>query len=891
MSSFEQILQKAFIAEDPTARFSMLKEELAARLEAVRVLHEEGAPGRRVVGRVTRMMDELLVALYTDAAWRHLRDDDPAETPGVALVAVGGYGRGELNPHSDIDILILYDAKRADAAKGVANEVLYPLWDLRLTVGHSVRTVADCVEVGGADLSAQTCMMESRLLVGDETLYEQFRGEFAARVVNRDVDAFLFQKAEEARGRHERFGVTVFLQQPNIKESPGGLRDIHYLVWIATARHGTGNLRELADRGVLAEPDYEALTKAQAFLWRVRNELHFAHRKRVDVLTFEEQLRIAEKFGYEDTARQRGVERFMRRYYVHASKVLDVCQRFVDRATTRTRSQALSTMLFSRKVRPFFTLTNREIRVDAAREERFLETGVAVLQLFHLAQIHGLRIHPETMDALSHATVPGRSLRTQAASEVFMKILQWDSGMAETLKRMHRLRILGRVVPELARVDRLVTFSQYHKYTVDAHTLYAMEIVEGLRAETSVFADAYREIRRKDILHLAVLLHDSGKGVHRDHCEVGAELAAAAARRLGLSEDERDLLVFLVEHHLLMTHIAFRRDLSDPVVLSRFARTVETTERLKMLLVLTHVDIRAVGPDTWNKWKEGLLTDLYGLALGALAGRSLVRDKVAAIGRVRAKVQEVWGPDAAEWIKSTLDRLPGRYLLDTRVDEIVHHLTMVRQLDREAVQVEISPSEEGTADIVVCAINGKVPGLFSRIAGVLTSKGLEVLDARITTFRDDVILDVFRVQDPTATGFVDHNRWKRIRASLMDVVEGRTKVEDLFSGGRGRVSHEGVPFTGTEPLVRIDNETSDSFTVIDIFAADRRGLLYVITRALADLGLSIYFSRIATKADQVVDVFYVKDQDGNKLTDETQIRKVRKALLEVVSTPEVLSVS
>ncbi|MDH5528167.1 MAG: [protein-PII] uridylyltransferase [Nitrospirota bacterium] len=888
MSSFNLILQRAFIDEDPAARFRMLKDELAARLESVRAIHDEGAPGRKVLKLVTKLVDELLVSLYSDAVWRHMDSNRPTRTPGLALVAVGGYGRAELNPHSDIDILILFDPKAEKTAAAVANEVLYPLWDLRLTVGHSVRTVADCVEIGQADLSAQTCMMESRLLAGDKELYDRFRREFAAKVVNKDVPAFLFQKAEEARGRHTRFGATVFLQQPNIKESPGGLRDIHYLIWIAYARYGTGDLKQLVDDGTLAEDDYRALTRAQALLWRIRNELHFAHGKRIDTLTFDEQLRIAEKFGYQDTGRQRGVERFMRRYYTLASQILDICSRFVDRATSRPLSQAITTMLFSRKVAPYFTLTNREIRVDPGKEEAFLEDGPGILNLFHLAQIHGLRIHPDTMESLSHARLPGKSLRSRAAADVFLKILQWDSGMAETLKRLHRLRILGRIIPEFGRVDRLVTFSQYHKYTVDAHTLYALELTENLRAESGVFADAYHEVRRKDLLHLAVLLHDAGKGRHRDHCEEGAELAAIVAQRMGLSERERDLLVFLVRQHLLMTHVGFRRDLSDPAVIARFVRDIETPERLKMLLVLTHVDIRAVGPDTWNSWKEGLLTELFGMALEILAGRPLVKNKAATIARVRGLLAEKLGPEAVPWLDATLDRLPGRYLLGNRIDEIVHHLTLIRQLQNHTAQVEIVPGDEGHAEIVVCAYDNKVPGLFSRIAGTLTAKDLEVHDARITTFRDDVILDVFRVRDPTATGFVDHQRWARIRTALIEVIEGRVQVESLFAGGHGRVDNEGVPFTNTEPLVRIDNETSDSFTVIDVFAADRQGLLYILTRTLAEQGLSIFFSRIGTKADQVVDVFYVKDSNGGKIVEERDIRRIRAALLEVATHHENL---
>jgi [protein-PII] uridylyltransferase len=882
MGVFADILARAFIAEDPLERFSALRAEIDRRLTAIRVLNDEGASGRQVVRRLTRLTDDLLTALYADAAGRHTGSRD-GHASGVALVAVGGYGRGELNPYSDIDLLFLYHPARADAVKAVSSELLYPLWDLRYAVGHSVRTVADCIEIGVRDLSAHTAMMESRFLAGDKALYARFLKEFGAKVARKDVAAYLFQKAEEQRGRHERFGATVFLQQPNVKESPGGLRDIHYLIWAAIARYGTGDLRALMERGLLKPRDYRALVKAQGFLWRIRNDLHFAEGKRVDVLTFEEQLRISERFGFPDTERSRGVERFMRRYFQYASKVSDVTSRFVERAGTKSRARGLGSRLFSRKVAPCFTLTNWEIQVDPDKLEAFRKDGKAVVNLFHLAQVYGLKLHPNTVEHLSHLRISGRSLRSPEAAEVFRNILGWDSGVAETLTRMHRLRVLGRLLPEFARVESLVTFSQYHKYTVDAHTLHAIEIMESLRHADNMYGRAYREVRRKDVLHLAVLLHDAGKGQARDHCEVGEELARTVAARLGFSRELTELLVFLVHDHLVMSHIAFRRDVSDDKVLSRFAQQIESPERLKMLFVLTHVDIRAVGPGTWNQWKDGLLSDLYVRSLDVLAGRPYVADMKKTVNKVREEVAARFPTTDRAWLAEMLDRLPGRYLVAYPVEDICEHLGLVRGLKDRVAQVAVRPHHDGTAEITVCAHDGLVPGLFSRIAGSLTAKDLDVLDARIATFRDDVILDVFRVKDPQAGDFVDGGRWERIRRSLEDAVEGKVAVESLFAGGRGRSSHEGVPFSNTEPLVRIDNETSDSFTIIDVFAADRQGLLYMITRTIAELGLSIFFSRIATKADRVVDVFYVKRSGGGKVVDPVEIDAVKDRIMQVLT--------
>lgn len=887
MGRFDDILERAFIADDPFDRFTRLKEELDERVSLLAALHQDGASGRKLVNQMTRLIDELLLALYKDAAPRY-QDGSAMDTPGLALVAVGGYGRAELNPYSDVDLLFLYDPGAAELAKRISNEVLYPLWDLKLVVGHSVRTVADCIEMGQGDLSARTCMMESRLLAGDKALYAKYVDDFNAKVIKKDVFAFLFQKAEEQRMRHERFGSTVFLQQPNVKESPGALRDIHYLIWASIARYGTGDLKELAEQGVLTQADATVLLKAQGFFWRIRNDLHLNAGKSMDLLTFEEQLRTSQFMGFTDTRGSRGVERFMRRYYMHASRVLEICSRFKERSMSRTLSRALSNMIFARKVAPYFTLTNREVRVDEGKVEAFFGDGAGVLNLFHLAQAYGLRLHPETVEALSQSTPSGRALRTREAYAVFMRILGWDSGVAETLSRMHRMHILGRVLPEFARVDRLVTFSQYHHYTVDAHTLYAVQMAESLREADDIYGGVYRELRRKDILHLALLLHDAGKGGEKDHCEVGEELARNVAARMGFSADEMELLAFLVREHLSMTHIAFRRDLSDDKVMLDFARRMETPERLKMLFVLTHVDIRAVGPGTWNNWKDGLLTELYGRALDALAGRQWVKDKPERVRRVRETLVGSFAAEDQDWLAEVLDRLPGRYLLGNSTDEIRHHLELVKKLADRPVQVEIAPHDGGHAEIVVCAHDGMVPGLFSRIAGTLSAKDLVVLDAHITTFRDDIVMDVFRVKDPAATEFIDHHRWERIRTALIEVLEGRSEVEQLYTGTRRE--HEAIDFSHTEPLVRIDNETSDSFTVIDVFAANRQGLLYAITGAIAELGLSIFFSRIGTKADQVVDVFYVKNAAGTKVDDVDEITRVREHLMAVITPGDKVEV-
>ncbi len=877
MADFTDILQQGLSSAKCTAA---LKQALVEKSKALAALPVDQATGRKVVKRMTRIIDDLVGALYHRAVIS--KSQPKSASKGLCLVAVGGYGRGELNPHSDIDLMFLYDPRVADRVESIANEVLYPLWDLGRTVGHSIRTLSDCVELGLSDLSARTAMMEPRLLAGDGTLYETFEREFAAKVVRKDVSAYIYQKVEEQQNRHQRFGATVYLQQPNVKESPGGLRDIHHLVWLAIARHGIGDLKQLMEEGLLDEDDYGALSRAQGFLWRVRNELHFASNKNTDVLTFEEQLHISERLGFVDSKTSRAVERFMRHYLLHASKVQDICLRFTERTVDRRLTQALSDMIFSRRVAPCFVLTGREIKVETDKLEAFLEDGPALLNLFHLAQSYGLTIHPETAEFLSHQRVRGRNLRTPKAARVFMTILGWDRGVATALDRMHRMHVLSRILPEFARVERLVTFSQYHKYTVDAHTLHALELAETLHDADDIFGKTFRGIRRKDLLYLALLLHDAGKAHEGEHSKVGEQMAMRVGPRLGLNEKETATVAFLVREHLYMSHVAFRRDLSDDAVLTMVARRIQTPELLKMLFVLTHLDIRAVGPDTWNSYKRDLLTELYARTLESLAGRRMVVDMEQSVAQVRDQVRAQMGAKAAGWIDESLDNAPGRYLVHYPVDDICRHMTMMRELKDRPAQVAVRALEHGEEEITVCAHDLMVPALFSKIAGTLTAKDLQVLDARISTFRDDVVVDVFRVRDPKLGERTDAARWKRVKKSLEAVLLGKQAVEGLFEGGHGRVTYEEIDFSKTEPVVRIDNDVSDSFTVLDVFAADRQGLLYHLTRAISELDLHIFFSRIATNADQVVDVFYIKDRAGKKVTDIDRIEAIRTTLLEVI---------
>lgn len=833
-----------------------------------------------IVTALTTLADEILLDLYRDSA-----SSEETEPAGIALVALGGYGRRELSPYSDIDLMFLYAPGAEQTARAISTAVLHALWDLGFQVGHSLRTVADCVSMGRADLTVRTALMEARRLVGDSGLVAEFHRMFREQVGGKGVQDFLVQKLEERRNEFGRFGSTNFLLEPNLKKSRGGLRDLHLLKWTALARYDTSAFEDLVKGGMLSPGDAAALEEAQSFLWRVRNELHFYAGRAQDILTFDEQIRIAGLWGYKDTPHLLSVEQFMQQYYRHSTRVSEIAAQFVSRSMIRTFRQRLASWLPARQVEKFFALTREEITVPSHLRAEFIRDGARVLRLFHLAQVYGLGVADDLVQDLTErlAAVPDSAFAGESVHRSFRAILGGSNHVAATLGAMHRVRLLERIIPAFGRVRGLMQFNAYHKYTVDQHSLLAVERAEEIAATDGMLGRVAHEIKRKDILHLAVLLHDLGKGQEEDHSLVGEQLANEAALRLGYDEHDTRLLVLLVRHHLIMSNTAFRRDPSDEKVVLRFARQVGTPEALKMLYILTAADIAAVGPGVLTPWKETLLGELFFKTLLELTGDEETAGGAGNLPRKddvrRAVIRQVGPRLSVEWVNRQLDTWPDRYLQVIPATRIAAHLEWIARLADVSVLVDVNHEPAwGTTEYTVYTRDSLIPGIFSKIAGVLASRGAQILDAQILTLADGVVVDAFRVLDPDFPEGPPPSRISDVCNSIVSVLMDRCRVEDLLQEaarfGEGR---QGVPLR--EPtVVQVDNETSDRYTIIDVFADDRQGLLYVLTRAIFDLGLSVHSSRISTKLDQVVDVFYVTDLAGAKIQDPGRCEIIRETI-------------
>jgi|CXWL01.1.fsa_nt_gi [protein-PII] uridylyltransferase len=869
---------------------------LAWHREALKQRLLDGATAAEVMAALTEFVDGLVRERYRSAMKQAGEGAQIAGAQHCCLVALGGYGQRELAPYSDIDIMFLYSEAAGEAAPALFREVLHHLWNLGFQVGHSMRTIQDCVELAGQDLSIRTAMMTARFLAGSPNLFQKFHRLYAKEVIGRGAVRFIEQKKEERQREYVKFGQTIYLLEPNVKKSKGGLRDFHLLRWAGMARFQAATLQDLADRSLLSRQDFLSVTEARDFLWRVRAFLHVGAGMAQEILSFDEQVRIAALYGYEDRPHLLGVEQFMQQYYRHTTGLHVTLLRFIDRcqAASAKRPRAAPANM----VDGHFAVSGRNLAVPSELRARVLDSPELLLRLFELARARRLKIATDLLDEIhSHMdSVSSEAFRTPEASRVFLKILSGPGAVAATLDAMHRAHLLEKLIPVFAALRGLMQFNQYHKYTVDEHTLLAVGKAEALAMEPGIMGVVYQEIKRKDLLHLAILLHDLGKGRKEDHCEVGKAIAEETAARLGFDLQESRTLMFLVHKHLLMSHTAFRRDPYDEKVLVPFAQEVVTPEVLRMLLILTAADIAAVGPGVLTKWKESLLIELYLRTLRTISGEQ--DDKMAGPNSLKRLTREVaqefktFMVGGLGWIESQLDRFPLRYLHGTPPKRIAAQLEAIAKLQAGDALVEGNFNEElGTCEFTVITHDNLTPGIFSKTAGVMAAQGLEIFDAQIITRNDGVVVNTFQASDPDFSGAPPVERLDDTAETIVRVLKGAESVEQLRSRKIRLSSASPVSAERHASEVVIDNKISDRFTVIDVFADDTQGLLYVITHAIFRLGLSVQSARISTRLDddiqpslraggrhEVVDAFYVTDEHGKKIEDQGRLEEIRSTI-------------
>lgn len=860
------------------------RERLAQGRERLRRQHDAGSPGVQVATAMTDLLDGILLDLL-ESVQQELDDGERTVVERIALVAHGGFGRRDIAPYSDVDLMLLVDPGAAKAVEPLARKLSQAIFDSGLQLGFSVRTPQQACQLACSDATICTTLAEARLLAGSVRLFTRFAAKFR-RDVHRRSRALLAAIEKSRREEWNQHGGTVNLLEPNIKRSRGALRDIQFVRWIGFVRHGQADLEMLHRAGHLTRADFQRLRDARDFLLRLRNELHFQAGKAHDLLDKSEQLRIAEKFNYPADPPLLPVERFMREYFEHTHEVRNVAAHVSRGAAPRSAMVAAIYPLISHQVQRDFRVGPHYIRATRQGLQKVTTDLAQVLRLLSLANLYSKRIDHDTWEAIRDAMMSREDLPvTPEANARFLDLMAQPGQLADQLRSLHELRVLEKLVPPMSHARCLLQFNEYHKYTVDEHSIRAVQAVTELMHDSGPLGDAYRSLKQKRTLHLAVLLHDLGKGFVEDHSEVGARLAREMAERWQLPQHEADMLVFLVLKHLTMAHLAFRRDLHDEQVVVRFAVEVGSPEALQMLYLLTAADLAAVGPGVLNQWKAELLTELYRSTMRHLAGEAPGRTARDLRDQKRKELAAlVKDPAQQAWWDEQLAALPGWYLFDGPLERVFQQLDRLRQLPHnEVVAFARYDAERSAVEYTIGTYEEITPGIFHKLTGALTSKGSQILSASIATLSDGLVLDRFYVTDTDYAGEPPPERLDEVCRALSAALKDTSDKPPTFRRLWQPKSAAAAAAPQAPADVRIDNSTSERYTILDIFAPDRMGLLYTITRAMFEVGLSVHLAKIGTYLDQVLDVFYVTDREGKKIYDEAQLSAIRAKILEAIA--------
>ncbi len=865
----------------------------AGRAEIARRLIAKPSSGTECAAAQAFLVDQLVRLIHDHVVDHVYRASNRSTGERITIMAVGGYGRGEMAPHSDVDIAFLTPTKPTSWCEQVIEAMLYFLWDLGLKVGHSSRSLDDMVRMAKSDLTIRTALLEGRYVWGDQDLFDLGEKRFWAEVVSGTERDYVSEKLGERNERHKRQGDSRYVVEPNVKEGKGGLRDLHTLYWIGKYIHHVRSAAELVDVGLLTAAEYRAFRRAENFFWAVRCHLHSITNRPEDRLTFDLQREVALRMQFSDRPGKSAVERFMQYFFLQAKRVGSLTGLFLSELDEQ----------FAKKQRGFFAgfrgrkklikgFVVAEGKIDVPSDSWFAEDPVRLVEIFALADAHGLDVHANAMRLAARDTklIDAKVRDDPRANALFLDLLSSRNRPETVLRWMNEADVFGRFVPDFGRVNAQMQFDMYHHYTVDEHTIRAIgllsEIEKGERGEDHPLATKLiHQVRSRRATYVAVLLHDIAKGRRGDHSVLGAEVALKLCPRFGLDEAETELVSWLVRTHLLMSATAFKRDLADWKTITDFVEVVQNVENLRQLTLLTIVDIRAVGPGTWNSWKRQLLSELYKateerLRLGhAQHGRA---ERVAAKKQV---VREKLGAKG-DLVDSQGKQLVDAYWIAEPHDIIALNLAQLEAAAGEALHVacEYYAARGATLVTVIAADH---PGLFYRIAGGIHLAGGNIIDARIHTARNGVAVDNFLVQDPLGRPFMEQSQLARIRTMIADALANRVKLVPQLAA-RPLARPRAEAFT-VRPQVTFDNSASSRFTVVEIGARDRPALLNRLARALFEARLIVHSAHIATYGERAADTFYVTDLLGEKVMQEARLRAVEAKLLAAAgeSTIEV----
>ncbi len=854
------------------------RREIAERLRA------HPSHGYQAAQEQAFLIDQLIRLIYDHVVGKLYRTANRTASERIAILAVGGYGRGEMAPFSDVDIAFVTPYKRTAWTEQVVEAVLYVLWDLGLKVGQSSRSLDETVRMASEDLTIRTALLESRFIWGDREVYEEASNRFWTEVVGKTAADFVALKMAERDERHKKMGDSRYVVEPNVKDGKGGLRDLHTLYWIGKYVHRVRSPAALVEVGLFTDEEYRKFERAENFLWSVRCHMHDLAGRGEDRLTFDLQRDVAERMRFADRPGRSAVERFMQLYFLNAKTVGDLTGLFLahlDETMGKKGRRFLPGL--SRRPRKLNGFTLDRGRLALPDDDFLSQKPARMIEMFNLAGRYGLEIHPLAMRAARRDArlIDNKVRNDPAANAMFLEILTSHQDPETVLRWMNEATIFGRFIPDFGRVVAQMQFDMYHHYTVDEHSIRAIgllaQIEKGEHKEDHPLASAIaKQVVSRRVLYMAVLLHDIAKGRGGDHSILGAEVARTLCPRLGLNEAETETVSWLVRHHLLMSATAFKRDLADFKTILDFSQVVASTERLRLLLILTVVDIRAVGPGVWNSWKRQLLSDLFEATeeVLRLGHKQRGRDE-----RIKAKKAELADMVALppERFAALAQRLPGPYWIAEPADIIQRNARLLLDYDGSGLAIDACYyPERGATLITVLAADH--PGLFYRIAGAIHVAGGNIIDARVHTSTDGMALDNFLVQDPLGRPFQEAGQIERLRQAIGEALVNRSKMAEKL-GAKPNPKRRASAFA-VAPSVFIDNVASNRFTVIEVNAADRPALLNNLAQALFESKVTLHSAHIATYGERAVDTFYVTDLFGGKIEAKARMKALEARLLD-----------
>jgi [protein-PII] uridylyltransferase len=842
---------------------------------------------RAVTATLSAMTDTLIRAAF-DVAVQHLhRLPNPTDAERIAVLAVGGYGRAEMAPFSDVDLLFLIPWKVTPWAESVIESMLYILWDLKLKVGHASRSVTECVRLGRDDITIRTALLEHRYITGDAALSRDLDDQLWSGLFRNTGPGFVEAKLAERAERHKRQGGQRYVLEPNVKEGKGGLRDLQTLYWIGKYLHGVPTAEGLVGAGLLNRDEFDAFARAENFLWAVRCHLHYIAGRATDQLTFDAQVEVAARMGYRDSGGRRAVEHFMQDYFRQATRVGELTTVFLTQLEARHAKGEARIMGFLRRNKPVRAgLKLVQGRIDAIDAKAFLADNLNLLRIFEESLRTGYLIHPNVMRLIAgNLHLIDDAMREDAeAVQIFLDLMLKHGNPERALRRMNELGVLAAFIPEFEPIVAMMQFNVYHHYTVDEHIIQTIstlaqiergELVEDLPLSSAILKAG---VNRK-VIYVALLMHDIGKGRPEDHSILGAQIARRVAPRLGLTAEETETVDWLVRYHLLMSDMAQKRDIGDPRTVRDFAKAVKTRKRLDLLTILTVCDIRSVGPGTWNNWKAMLLRQLYRDTADALEGGLETVNRENRANEAKRALREKLGGWDAKVLREELGRHYAPYWQGLSTETHAVFARLLIDLPDNEIRIDLHPDLDRDATRACFALVDH-PGIFSRLAGALALVGANVVDARTYTSKDGYATAVFWVQDAEGKPY-EVSRLPRLRGMIEKTLKGEVIARDALKN-RDRVKKRDREFRFPTHIT-FDNEGSEIYTIIEVDSRDRPGLLYDLTRTLAANNIYIASAVIATYGAQVVDTFYVKDMFGLKLHQKPRQEALDKKLRQAIA--------